>query len=78
MFVGLSTGGVAAATAVAAALEAVAAAAATGHTQAGAPDNTNDNTEKDKAADNHKRNSRPLAIYVGHASIPAGKGLLNF
>lgn len=59
MFVGLSTGGIAAATAVAATLETVAAAAAAGHAQAGASDNADDNAEKDETADNHKGNSRP-------------------
>lgn len=59
MFVGLSTRGIATATAVAATLEAVAAAAAAGHAQAGAPNNTDDNAEKDETADDHKCNSRP-------------------
>lgn len=78
MLVALSTGGIAAATAVAATLETVAAAAAAGHAQAGASDNADDNAEKDETADNHKGNSRPLAIDVSHAAIPAGKGLLDF
>lgn len=59
MFVGLSTGGIAAATAVAATLETVAAAAAAGHAQAGASDNADDDAEKDETTDNHKGNSRP-------------------
>lgn len=78
MLVGFSTGGIAAATAVAATLETVAAAAAAGHAQAGASNNADDNAEEDETADNHKGNSRPLAIDVSHAAIPAGKGLLDF
>lgn len=78
MFMGFSARGIAAATAVAATLETVAAAAAAGHAQAGASDNADDNAEKDETTDNHKGNSRPFAIDVSHAAIPAGKGLLDF
>jgi hypothetical protein len=68
----LLTGGIAAATAVAATLEAAEAATAARHTTAAAAYDTHHNTEKNETSYDHNSDDGPLAEAGCHAVVPAG------